>query len=70
MVILFAYCLGLQVLGFLPATPLAILALSRLFSQKKYNWVMGVVISLLSTFIIYYIFASLFHLPLPDGMLF
>ncbi len=70
MVILFAYCLGLGVLGFLPSTPLAILALSRLFSQKKFNWIMGIVVSLLSTAVIYYIFASLFHLPLPDGMLF
>lgn len=70
MVILFAYCLGLQVLGFLPATPLAILALSRLFSQKKFNWIIGIVVSLISTAVIYYIFVSLFHLPLPDGMLF
>lgn len=68
--ILIGYCLLMGLFGFLPATPLAILAFSRLFSQKKYNWLIGVLVSVISTGLIYYIFTVVFHLPLPAGMLF
>lgn len=49
MVILVAYYLGLKLLGFLPATPFVILALSRLFSQKKFNWGIGCIVAVVAT---------------------
>lgn len=68
--ILVCYCLLMGLFGFVLSTPLAILAFSRLFSQKKYNWLIGVLVSAVSTGLIYYIFTVVFHLPLPSGMLF
>lgn len=70
MLVLAAYYLGLEVLGFLISSPFIILALSRLFSQKKYNWPVGIIVSVVSTALIYFIFNGAFHLPLPDGILF
>ena len=68
--ILVIYCLLLNLLGFLPATPLVILALSRLFSQKKFNWIVGIAVAVVATGLIYYIFTVVFRLPLPSGALF
>lgn len=68
--VLLVYALLLNYFGFVAATPLAVLALSRVFSQKKFNWLIGVTVAVISTGVIYYVFTGAFHLPLPAGKLF
>lgn len=66
--ICFIYWAALKLLGFIIATPFAILALSWLFSTKKYSPVIGIVTGVISTALLYAIFNLAFHLPLPTGL--
>lgn len=68
--ILLCYGILLNFLGFIIPTPFFILAVSRLFSNKKYNWVTGVIVAVVTTAILYLIFTRGFNLQLPRGMLF
>lgn len=70
MVILAAYGIGLNYLGFILSTPLAVFGLSRYFCEKKYNYVIGVIVAVATTALLHVIFTSLFRLSLPKGILF
>ncbi len=66
--ILLCYGILMNFFGFLIPTPFFILAISRLFSQKKYNWVTGVIVAVVTTLILYFVFAKGFNLMLPSGI--
>lgn len=70
MAVLVLYALALKLVGFVPATPFAVVALSRVFSQKKYNYVIGAVVGIVTTAVLYGLFSAAFHLNLPSGILF
>ncbi len=60
----FAYVYLLDELGFVVLTPFLIFGSAYLFGGKKLLW--NALISLLSTFVIYYVFAQVFKVPLPS----
>lgn len=68
LLVCFIYWAALKVLGFIIATPFAIIALSRIFSSKKYNYVLGIAVGIIATALLYSVFSIAFHLPLPAGM--
>lgn len=66
-----AYILGLTFLGFLIATPLAMLGfIAVLRSGKPVSKIASVVIALAVTGVLYFVFVKLFVIPLPMGRLF
>ena len=66
--ILVCYGVLLNFLGFVIPTPLFILAVSRLFSKKEYNWVTGIVVAVTMTAILYFVFTRGFNMQLPKGI--
>lgn len=70
LLILVGYTILLNIAGFVIATPVAVVAMSRLFSQKKYNYVVGAAVGLITTGVVYGLFSAAFNLPLPRGILF
>lgn len=66
--ICFLYWAALKLLGFIIATPFVIIALSRAFSSKKYNYAVGITVGIIATALLYSIFSITFHLPLPAGL--
>lgn len=66
-----AYILGLTYVGFLIATPIAMLGfIAVLRSGKPVSKIASVVIALAVTGILYFTFVKLFVIPLPAGKLF
>lgn len=65
------YTLGLALVGFLAATPFALLAfIAVLRSGKKVSWVMSGILSIVVTVGLFSLFESVFIIPLPAGILF
>ena len=68
---MFIYYLALEYVGFLISTPFFTLtAILLLASGKKVNKIVAVVVSLLTTGILYVVFQNVFMLFLPAGKLF
>ncbi|MGE4353822.1 MAG: tripartite tricarboxylate transporter TctB family protein [Oscillospiraceae bacterium] len=68
---LILYYLALEYVGFLIATPFFTFAIILILaSGKRVNKITAVVISLLTTGILYYLFQKLFSIFLPSGKLF
>ena len=66
-----AYVLGLFLVGFLIATPIAMLGfVAVLRSGKKVSVPATVVIAVATTVVLYFVFEKLFAIPLPPGKLF
>lgn len=66
-----AYVFGLFLVGFLIATPIAMLGfIAVLRSGKKVSPVASIIISVATTVLLYFVFVNLFAIPLPPGKLF
>ena len=70
MLAMFVYYFALTYIGFLIATPIFTFAIINILaSGKKLNQILTVVIALLTTVILYYVFQKLFVILLPAGTL-
>ncbi|MEI4471148.1 tripartite tricarboxylate transporter TctB family protein [Frigidibacter sp. MR17.24] len=65
-VLLVAYAILLQPLGFLPTSALFLIASIRLLCKRSWAWVVGV--SLLTLFIIWFVFRIIFTVLMPAGI--
>lgn len=66
-----AYVLGLFLVGFLIATPIAMLGfVAVLRSGRKVSLIATIVIAAATTVVLYFVFEKLFAIPLPPGKLF
>jgi len=64
----FLYVYLVSYIGFLYLTPFLMMATLYLFGYKK--WIFGVIISIVFTILVYYVFFSIFKVPLPLPSLF
>jgi len=67
MVVGLIYVSLLPFIGYLPATIVAVFALTRVMGNR--NWIYLFILSFIVPFVIYKIFISLLYVPLPRGLL-
>lgn len=65
--ILVVYGFSLEFLGFLISTPIFLFILITLFSNDKKSYVKATAISLLISFLLYFIFQNFLNIILPSG---
>jgi putative tricarboxylic transport membrane protein len=68
LIILFAYYLGVQVIGMLPASIVIMFVLMRLYGLK--SWVLSIIIAVILPCILFFFFEKVAQVPIPRGIFF
>lgn len=69
--VIVGYCVLLYAAGYMIATVLGAFVLSFMFGRtKKIQWYKSLIFAVVLTALMYYIFAKVFILPLPRGLIF